>query len=84
MVYTIKFNEDKAPAYNRATASDVDKAKDIKKGKVTTTSKSILRRCCSHFTNATCYVFGGVQIGLGTFKRSFISLHRFNTFILNM
>ena len=77
MVYTIKFNVNKAPAYTQATASDVDKPKDIKEEKATTTSKSILRRCCSHFANATCYVFAGVQIGLGTFKRSLISLHMF-------
>ena len=76
MVYTIKFNEDKPPAYNQDTASDVNKNKEIKKEKATTTSVNIRRECGDGIVCAIiCVIF--VAIGISTFNRSFISLNRF-------
>ena len=39
MVYTIRFNEDKAPADSQATSSNVNETNEIEKENVKTTSK---------------------------------------------
>ena len=45
MVYTIKFDPDKPPAYNPATNSDASEINEIQKSKVAPSSKHIHTRC---------------------------------------
>ena len=62
MVYTIEFNEDEPPSYDQATAPDINKTKEIEK-------ESTTDRLCGFF--GPCQF--GVTIGIGMFKRSYIS-----------
>ena len=65
MVYTIRFNEDKPPAYSQATSSNVNETKEIEKENVATTSKKTEK-------DYGCYCVGGLIVifFLGMFKSS--------------
>ena len=76
MVYTIKFKQDKPPAYNQATTSTENRTKEIKTKKATPKSKDVRKRCCA--IPAIVFLCGIVAFAfIGTFKKNYISLYRF-------
>ena len=75
MVYTIKFKQDKPPAYNQTTTSTANATKDIKTKKATPKSKDIRTRCCAVTT--IVFLCGMVAFAfIGTFKKNYISLYK--------
>ena len=67
MVYTIRFNEDKAPAYSQATSSNVNETNEIEKENVKTTSKKTEK-----YPTCENYCLGGLFVIIlsGMFKSS--------------
>ena len=76
MVYTIKFKQDKPPAYNQATTSTANATKDIKTKKATPKSKDIRTRCWA--IPAIVFLCGIVAFAfIGTLKKNYVSFYRF-------
>ena len=67
MVYTIRFNEDKAPAYSQATSSNINETNEIQKEDVKTTSKKTKK-----YPTSENYCLGGLFVIIlsGMFKSS--------------
>ena len=65
MVYTIRFNGDKPPAYSQATSSNTNETKEIEKDKCVSEKADLREKAC-------CICLGGIfGIALfGMFKSS--------------